>query len=239
MTENNVDVFKRGMRDGVPIGLGYLAVAFSLGIIARNVGLNAAQGFFASLFTIASAGEYAGFTLIGECAPFIEMVPVIFVANCRYILMSCALSQKMRPGEKMIHRIGVGSIITDEIFGANIAYEGYLNPLYTYGVALVSIIPWALGTMFGVIMGNVLPASVVSALSVALYGMFIAIIIPPAKKSRVIAGMIIISFILSFAFNRISIFEGISSGVKTVILTVLISAAAALLFPVEEEAEDE
>ena len=239
MAKSNKAVFVRGMRDGFPIGMGYLAVSFSLGIVARNVGLSPLQGFFASLFTIASAGEYAGFTLIGEGAAYIEMALVIFVANCRYMLMSCALSQKLKEGEKLLHRICVGALITDEIFGADIAYEGYLNPVYTYGVALVSVLPWALGTMLGVIMGNLLPAKLVTALGVALYGMFIAIIVPPAKQNKALAYFIIVSFVFSALFDRISLFDQLGSGLKIVILTVAISAAAALIKPVKEDDENE
>ena len=239
MTQSNRIAFTKGMRDGMPIGFGYLAVAFSLGIVARNVGLTPAQGFFASLFTIASAGEYAGFTLIGEDAAYIEMALVIFVANCRYLLMSCALSQKLKAGEKLLHRICVGALITDEIFGANIAYDGHLNPIYTYGVALVSVLPWAIGTMLGIIMGNLLPAKIVTALSVALYGMFIAIIVPPAKKDKTLATFIIASFLLSALFDRIQILSQIGSGLKIVILTVVIASAAAIIKPVKEDDENE
>ena len=118
-------VFALGLRDGVPIGLGYLAVAFSLGMFARSVGVNPWQGFFTSLTTIASAGEYAGFSLIGANGGYWEMAVLIFVANCRYMLMSCALSQKVRPGTGTLLRLGMGAFVTDEIFGAGIARPGY------------------------------------------------------------------------------------------------------------------
>ena len=170
---NNFTAYKNGLHDGIPIGLGYLAVSFSLGIVARNVGLNAFEGFLASLVTIASAGEYAAFTLIGEAGSYLSMALVILVANCRYLLMSCALSQKMAPEEKMIHRIGVGAFITDEIFSAGVSYPNHLNPFYTYGLASASVLPWAIGTALGIIAGNLLPAKIVAALGVALYGMFL------------------------------------------------------------------
>lgn len=120
--------FLEGMRDGIPVGLGYLAVAFSLGIAARAAGLNALDGFAASLFTIASAGEYAGFRVIASGGTYLEMAVVILVANCRYLLMSCALAQKADEKMKTIHRVGMGFFITDELFGLNIARPGALEP---------------------------------------------------------------------------------------------------------------
>lgn len=239
MKLENRKQFREGVRDGMPIALGYFAVAFSLGIMAKNVGLTAFQGLLASFLNNASAGEYAGFTLIAADAPYWEMAVVTFITNMRYLLMSCALSQKFSPDTPLIHRFLVGYDVTDEIFGITIARPGYLNPVYAYGAILVAIPGWALGTYFGVVAGNILPATVVSALSVALYGMFLAIIIPPAKKNKVVAVLIVICFVASYIFTKADIFAGISSGTKTIILTLLIAGGAALFFPVKEEEEGE
>ena len=227
--------FRDGLRDGVPIGLGYFAVSFSLGIAARNVGLDWIQGFVASLTNIASAGEYALFSLIGESAAFIELAIMIFVVNARYILMSCALSQRFDPKTSMGHRIGVGAFITDEIFGIEIARPGYIKPAYTYGAAVTSVLPWAVGTSIGIIAGNILPPIIVSALSVAIFGMFLAIIIPPARKNRVIAVFVLLSFVSSWLCGIVPGINTLSGGTRTIILTVVLSAAAAFFFPVEEE----
>jgi len=127
--------------------------------------------------------------------------------------------------------------VTDEIFGISIAQKGWLNPWYNYGAMAVALPGWAFGTFFGVIMGNVLPIRAVSALSVSLYGMFLAIIIPPARKSKVVCGVVAISFLLSYLANTLPFLAAISSGTKTIILTVAISLAAAILFPVKEEEE--
>ena len=132
----------------------------------------------------------------------------------------------------------IGWYVTDEVFGVSISAPGYLNPFYTYGAISLACPGWAIGTCLGVIVGNILPASLVSALSVGLYGMFIAIFVPPSKTSKVIGGLVLVSMALSFAFNRIPVFDGISSVVKTIILTVAISAAAALLFPIREVKKD-
>ena len=165
-------VFCEGMRDGVPIALGYFAVSFSLGIAARNAGLTPIQGFFASLFNNASAGEYAAFSLIAAGATYLEVAIITLIANARYLLMSCALAQKFAPGTPFFHRLIIGYDVTDELFGITIARPGYLNPFYTYGAIALAAPAWAMGTALGIIAGNLLPVRVVSALSVALYGRF-------------------------------------------------------------------
>ena len=231
--------FKEGMRDGIPIGLGYLAVSFSLGVAARSAGLTAFQGFIASLLNNASAGEYAGFTVIAANASYLEMMLMTLVANARYLLMSCALSQKFAPHTPLRHRLLVGYDVTDEIFGITISRPGILNPYYTYGAIVIAAPCWAGGTALGVTAGNLLPLRVVSALSVALFGMFLAVIIPPARKNRIVAAFVLISFLASFAAANLPYISRLSSGTRTIILTVVISAAAAALFPVREEEEAE
>ena len=234
MELSNRQWYARGLKAGVPIGLGYLAVAFTLGIAAKNAGLTAFQATLTSFLINASAGEFVGFTLIGAGASYLEVAIMELVANARYLLMSFSLSQKLSPKTGIGHRMLIGWYVTDEVFGVSISAPGYLNPFYTYGAISLACPGWAVGTCLGVIVGNILPASLVSALSVGLYGMFIAIFVPPSKTSKVIGGLVLVSMALSFAFNRIPVFDGISSGVKTIILTVAISAAAALLFPIRE-----
>lgn len=231
--------YKRGLRDGVPIALGYFAVAFTLGIVAKKAGLTAVQTFFATALTNASAGGYAGFTLIEEHASYIDMALTIFIVNIRYLLMSAALSQKLSPKTSLMHRVIIGFDVTDEIFGISSAVKGTLNPYYNYGAMTVSIPCWATGAALGVVMGNVLPNSLVSALSVGLYGMFLAIIIPPAKKNKIIAGIVVVSMVLSFAFAKLPLLSSLSSGIRVIILTVIIALSAAVIFPVKEEDTDE
>ena len=166
-------VFIEGFRDGIPIGLGYFAVSFSLGIVARNAGLNAIQGFFASFFCVASAGEYALFTSIQSAATFLEIAIITLVVNARYLLMSCSLSQKFAPDTPLISRLLVGFGVTDEIFGISFGRRGQLDPFYNYGAIAIAVPLWSLGTSLGVIAGNFLPSRIVSALSVALYGMLL------------------------------------------------------------------
>ena len=231
----NGKVFLEGLRDGVPIGLGYFAVAFSLGIVARNAGLTPIQGFIASFFNVASAGEYALFTSMQAAASFLEIAIITLVVNARYLLMSCALAQRFDPATPMIHRFFVGFGITDEIFGITIARPGTIQPVYNYGAILFAAILWALGTSMGIIAGNFLPARVVSALSVALYGMFLAIIIPPARKNVVIAIAVAVSFLFSYICGIIPYVKELSSGTRTIILTVVIASIVAIIKPIEED----
>ena len=232
-------VLLEGIRDGVPIALGYFAVSFSLGIAARRAGFSPFQGFLASLLNNASAGEYAAFALIASGASYLEVAIITLIANARYLLMSCALAQKFTHDTPFFHRFLIGYDVTDELFGITIARPGPLNPWYTYGAILLAAPAWASGTALGIVAGNLLPLRAVSALSVALYGMFLAIIIPPARKSRVVAALVAISFFLSFVCNYLPGISSLSDGTRTILLTVLISSAAALLFPVKQEADHE
>ena len=224
--------FRLGLKDGIPIGLGYFAVSFSLGIVAANAGLTPFQGFITSLFVNASAGESAGFIAIKECVPYIQMALITIIANARYLLMSFALSQKIKPNEKLIHRLLLGFYLTDEYFALAISQDDYADPLYSYGAIAFAAPCWAIGTALGIVMGNVLPIRIVSCLSVALYGMFLAIVIPPAKKNKSIALLIVISFASSYLLSRLT---SISASVITIVLTIIISSLGALMFPIKGE----
>lgn len=236
--DNHHDIIRQGFRDGIPIGLGYLAVSFTLGITARNAGLNWFQGFITSALINASAGEYAGFTAIRDGAGILSLILVTIVANARYFLMACALSQRLDPKMRLGHRMGMGFYLTDEIFGITIARKGYADPFYTYGAAMIASPCWALGTALGIIVGNILPANFVSALSVALYGMFIAVITPAAKKDKVVAVLIVISFALSFTCSKLPFIGDMPEGTRVIILTVVIAALAAVIRPVKEEEDN-
>lgn len=235
--KNNIISFKKGLRDGIPIALGYFAVAFTLGIVARNAGITAWLSAVFSATCISSTGEYVGFTLIGEQATYIEIALMTLIANARYLLLSCALSQKFSKEMSFIHRFFIGIFVTDEIFGISISCKESLNPFYPYGAAAISVPAWALGTALGVIMGNVLPGNVVSALSVGIYGMFIAIIVPPAKENKIISAFVVVAMVISYLSSRIPVTASISSGTRIIVITVVISSIAAILFPVKEEKE--
>lgn len=225
-----MNAFSKGLKTGIPIGLGYFAVAFSLGIAAASAGLTPFQGFLTSAVMNASAGENAAFIAMKESVPYLQMALITAVSNIRYVLMSFALSQKIDPKAKMIHRFLLGFFLTDEYFALAISQGPYCDPYFSYGAISFAAPCWALGTALGILMGNILPPRVVSALSVALFGMFLAIIIPPAKTSRPILILIILSFVSSFLLSR---FTSLSQSTITIILTIVISSLGALLFPVK------
>ncbi len=227
--------FIQGCKDGMPIGIGYFAVSFALGIAMKNAGLNWLEGFFMSLTNLASAGEYAGTQVILTHGTYVEMAIMTFVANARYMLMSCSLSQKLSSEVGIGKRMLMGYSITDELFGLAYSRKGNLNPYYFYGGMSVAVLPWAVGTACGIVVGNILPTSLVSALSVALYGMFLAIIIPNAKTDHFVLILILISFGLSFLSGIVPILSHLSSGTRIILLTVLISCAAAIIKPVRIE----
>lgn len=237
MNKSRNQLFKEGMHDGTPIALGYLVVGFTIGIAAKNAGLDPLQSFLASLTSIASAGEYAGFTTIAADAGYLEIALITLVANARYLLMSCVFSQKFSAQSTLWDRLSVGYGITDEIFGITINRQGFIEPIYNYGAMFVAIPGWAFGTMFGTVAGNLLPASVVSALSVALYGMFLAIIIPPARQQPIIGKLVAISFAASFLASVLPWLSTISEGTRIIILTIIIAGTAAWFFPPHQEQE--
>ena len=227
-------VFVQGLRDGIPIGLGYFAVSFSLGIVAKNAGLTPLQGLIAGLLTYASAGEYATFTGIAAGAGYLELALLAIVINARYLLMSSALSQRVRPEARVGHRILLGSCITDEIFGITIARDGYADPKYSLGAFCVAVPLWGAGTAFGVWLGELLPAFLVTAFGVALYGMFLAAIIPPSRKNKTVLIVVLASFLLSAGAAYCPGIRNIPEGYRTIILTLVIAALAAVIAPVKE-----
>ena len=228
-----------GAKDAIPIAVGYFAVSFSLGIIAKECGFTAIEGFFASLTTYASAGQYLGYTLYAANATLIQLIIMTLITNARYMLMGFALAQRTPEGTSTLHRFFTGLTITDEIFGITIARPGNISWAYCLGAFLFADPFWALGNMCGIIMGNVLPVNIVSAFSVALYGMFIAVIVPPSRRDKHVMLFVIIAFIMSYVFTYAPHLSALSAGNRTIILTLAISSAAALIFPVKrKEAED-
>ena len=230
------------MRDGVPIALGYFAVSFALGIKAAGASITPFAASLMSMLNLTSAGEAAGIVLIGAGTTYLELAFTQLVINIRYLLMSCSLSQKIPPETSVAHRMLMSYGITDEIFGISSTFDGKLSPYYTYGAIAVAAPAWVLGTLLGALLGNILPASATSALGVALYAMFLAIILPPARKSRVIAVLVAISMaaslLLTLACDAFG-WTGFTEGFRIIVLTVAISLGAAILFPVREGTDEE
>lgn len=227
--------FIKGCRDGIPIGLGYLAVSFSFGILALRAGLTVGQAVMMSVLNLTSAGQFASLSVIAAGGSYLELALSQLVINLRYCLMSASLSQKIDRKAPFFHRFVMGFGVTDEIFALSASVKGALSPFYTYGQMAVAIPGWAAGTLFGAIAGNLLPERVLSALGVALYAMFCAIVIPPAKKIKALYFVIFGAMAASVAFTYAPYLRDISSGTRVIILTVIIAAVVAYLRPVRED----
>lgn len=235
----NLSWYKKGLKDGIPIAAGYFAVSFALGITAKKAGLEPWQAAVMSFAMLASAGEFAVITIIASCGSYLSMFLTTIIVNLRYLLMSCSLSQKVEPEEKLFHRFLISYSVTDEIFGIASNVNGRLNPFYNYGATTISSPAWTIGTFLGALVGAILPPVLENSLGVALYGMFLAIVIPGARKDKVIALIVATSFALSFAFSKIPYICNISGGMKIIILTVLIASVFAAIFPIKDEEKNE
>ena len=229
----------KGLHVGIPIAMGYFAVAFSIGIIAAKAGLTAPEGFLSSFFTRASAGEYGTYTLIAVNAAYVEVIAMCLVANLRYMLMSAVLSQKIAPGTSWLHRLLMACCITDEVFAVSVGHLGYTPPAFTYSAALISTLFWASGCALGIVAGSLLPPPIVIALTMSLYGMFLAIIIPPIHQDRNVLYALTTSFLLSGLCAVAPVTSTWSSGRRTVVLTIVISGIAAWLRPIKTEVDGE
>ena len=229
------ELFFRGIRDGIPIALGYFAVSFTFGIMAVEGGLSIWQAALISLSNVTSAGQFAGLGIIFAGGSLTEMALTQLVINLRYSLMSFSLSQKIEEKTGTGHRMLVSFGITDEIFGIAASFPGRVSPFYNYGAMCVAIPGWVLGTTVGAIAGNVLPDMLISALGVAIYGMFLAIIIPPAKKNRAVLLAVVLAAGVSCLFRYVPFLSGVSSGFAIILTTLGVSILAALIAPVREE----
>lgn len=228
-----------GVKDGIPICMGYFAVAFAFGIQAKEVGMSGAQAFLLSVTNLTSAGQFAALGVMAAGASYWEMALTQLVINLRYCLMSCALSQKLQRGISPLHRLGVAYGVTDEIFGMSVCREGKLSPFYSYGLMSVAIPGWGFGTLFGVVSGGLLPACIISALGIAIYGMFIAVVVPAAKKDRTVLLVVLCAMTISALFQAIPVVREVSAGLRIILVTLIVAGAAAWLFPVKEEEEND
>lgn len=233
----NKKEFKEGMRDGIPIALGYLAVSFTFGMMAVKDHIGILQAVIISMTNVTSAGQFAGLDIIVAGGSLIEMALTQLIINLRYSLMSISLSQKLQKGTGTGKRLLLAYSVTDEIFGVSAARKGKLNIFYSYGAIAVAVPGWVLGTALGAISGSIMPAFLMSAFSVAIYGMFLAIIIPPAKEDKAVLGVVLAAMALASAFAYVPGMKKISSGFVIIIVTLLVSAIAAILHPHVEEEE--
>lgn len=233
MTENNS--LRLGLRDGIPICLGYFSVSFAFGIFTVSSGLSIWEAVLISLTNVTSAGQLAAVPIFAGGGTLIELAVTLFVINLRYALMSVSLSQKLGPSVRFLDRFWVAFMNTDEVFAVAAGQKGSVGRKYLFGLILTPYLGWALGTLFGAAAGNILPAIVVSALGVAIYGMFLAIVIPPAKKHRPTALCILLAVALSCGFHFIPGLDRVPSGFVVILCAVSASALFAWLHPVKEE----
>lgn len=227
--------FIKGYKAAFPIFLGYLTVAFSIGITAGKYGLTWFQAGLMSFLNHTSAGQAAAIIMIGNDDSFFSVGMSQIIFNLRYLLMSTALALKLRSDTKTGERLLMSYIVSDEIFALSIMRPAPINAWFNIGAMLMVSPGWVFGTILGVLVGEILPLKVFVALSIVLYSMFIAAIIPPAKKDRFILFVIFISMVSSFIFNSIAVFNGLSYGSKAIILTLVISMILAYVRPVEEK----
>lgn len=231
--------FARGLRRGIPIALGYLSVSFGFGISAVNRGLSPLTAVLISLTNLTSAGQVAGLDVILMGGSLIEMALTQLTINLRYFLMSLTLSQKLSPAFTLPHRLIASFGITDEIFGVAASEQGDVPPRYMYGLILLPFFGWTLGTLLGAVAGNILPSSVKFALGIAIYGMFVAIVLPPAKKQTGVRVAALLAIVFSLIIAYVPIFKFITSGFAVIVSALVASVAAALLFPIDESKEGE
>lgn len=227
--------FQMGMRDGIPIALGYISVSFTFGLMGVAMGLTWWQTLLISLLNLTSAGQFAGLDIMVAGGGMLEMALTQFVINVRYALMSLSLSQKLDDTMSLPHRLLTGFGITDEIFGVASSRKGEVGRSYLYGLILVPYIGWAFGTGLGAVLGSVLPELLCNALGVAIYGMFMAIILPEGRAGRRVMKVILLAVAMSCGFHWIPALNKVSSGFVIIICAVAAAGLGAWLMPIEEE----
>jgi predicted branched-subunit amino acid permease len=224
--------FARGLYDGIPIALGYLCVSFGFGISAVKNGLSAFHAVLISLTNLTSAGQMAGIGIIMAHGSFFEMALTQLTINIRYFLMSLSLSQKLDRPFSLPHRFLCAFGITDEVYCVSSMQPRKLVPRYLYGLILLPFVGWAIGTLLGALAGNYLPLAIKNALGIAIYGMFVAIIVPPAKTDHGVQLTIFFSAICSCVFAYVPLFDFMTSGFSIIICAIVAAAVAAYFFPI-------
>ena len=235
----NWNEYKNGVQTGLPVGLGYFSVSFGFGAMAVAQGLKALDATLISASNLTSAGQFAGLTLIVAMGTLWEMIVTQIVINSRYSLMSLALSQRMGERIGFFPRLFIAFFNPDEIFALAMARPKPLTVPFMLGLGTLPFFGWTGGTLMGALAGSVLPQDIRAALGVMLYGMFIAIVVPPAKQEKPVLITVILALILSCLFSWVPALQAVSAGISIVICTVAAAAIAAVLFPTEEEEVDQ
>ena len=232
---SEINSFSKGVRNGLPICFGYLSVAFAFGIFACGSGLTVAEALLISATNVTSAGQLAAVPIIAGGGTLLELAVSQLVINLRYALMSVSLSQRLGGSVRLPDRFLIAFVNTDEVFAVAMAQNAPVGRRYLYGLILTPYLGWALGTLLGAVAGNLLPAVVISALGLAIYAMFIAIVLPKVKNHRPTALCVAIAVLLSCAFYYIPLLQKIPSGFSVILCSVVAAAVAALVCPVKGE----
>lgn len=228
--------YKRGCIDGIPIGLGYLSVSFTFGIIAVSYGFTWWQAVMISMLTVTSAGQFAGITIMLSPGHYLEMLLSQLTINIRYSFMSISLSQKTDSKFRGIWRWIFGFMMTDEIFGVAVSQKS-VSRSYFAGLSTTPYLGWTMGTLCGALLGNVLPNRLMSALGVAIYGMFVAIVVPKLKESKPMLFVVFMALMLSCLFYYVPFLKQVSTGLSICICAILAAVAGAVFFPVASDTE--
>jgi len=232
---NSRDAFRRGVRSGIPIGLGYFSVSISFGILAVSFGFTWWQALLISMATVTSAGQFAGISVMCHPGQYIAMLVSQVTINVRYAMMSVSLSQKLAPSFGKAARWLLGFFITDEIFAVAAAEKEITKPFMT-GLAVMPYLGWSLGTLVGGLAGSILPERLMNALCIALYGMFVAIVVPVAKKEKPVLFVVVLAMVLSCLFTWVPGLNKISTGISVSLCAIVAAAIGAWMFPVKEDA---
>ena len=231
----NWNAYRTGVRRGLPVGVGYFSVSFGFGAMAAANGIGALDATLISASNLTSAGQFAGLTLILAASGLWELVLTQLVINSRYALMSLALSQRMGNRIGILPRLLIAFFNTDEIFALAMAEKQPLTVPFLLGLGLTPFVGWTGGTLLGALAGSVLPLMVRTALGVMLYGMFIAIVVPPARAEKPVLAVCLLALELSSLFKWLPVLKGVSAGIAIVICTVAAAALCAWLFPIADE----
>ncbi len=230
--------FKKGISDGIPIALGYFSVSIGFGIMAVSKGVPPIVALLMSLTNLTSAGQVAGVDVIAHGGTLIEMAVAQLVINMRYALMSVSLSQKMHSSVSILDRLWIAFGNTDEIFAVSSSKDGEIGKKYMLGLMLMPIVGWSSGTIIGALAGTILPSTVVSALGIAIYGMFVAVFVPPMKKSGAVSAVVLVAAALSCGFALLPVLNKVSAGFVIIICAVIAATVGAIIKPVKDEEEE-
>jgi predicted branched-subunit amino acid permease len=233
----NLSEYKTGVKRGIPVGVGYFSVSFGFGAMAAAQGVRALDATLISLTNLTSAGQVAGAGILAAGGGMVELAMTTIIINMRYFLMSLSVSQKVETDMSLPKRMGISFGITDEVFAVSMQHKGAISASYMAGLILTPVLGWTGGTLTGAVATSFMPQTLSNAMGIAMYGMFIAIITPPARKDKAVLFTVGLAIAASFAFSYLPVLNLLSGGWAIIVITIIASAVAAWKFPIEVEEE--